>query len=212
MLEAGFLSIVAVTFILFCYGSGNARKVLFVFIPWALFCGVLSYTGFFRDTDVMPPRFLLVLLPVIAIVVYLYRSLDVSRIRPAALLALHTVRIPVELVLYRLYLAGSIPRGMTFEGWNFDILSGITALVLLLYFLLRKTQPGGMLFRLWNIAGVVLLAIIVVTAILSSPLPVQAFAFEQPNRAILEFPYTLLPAVVVPMVLLSHLLCLKKQV
>lgn len=211
MLEAGFLSIVAVTFILFCYGSGNTRKVLFVFIPWSLLCGVLSYTGFFRDTDAMPPRFLLVLLPAILIVIILYRSLDTSRIRPLALLALHIVRIPVELVLYRLYLAGKIPQQMTFEGWNFDILSGITALVLLLYFLLRKQQPGGVLFRLWNLAGIILLAIIVITAILSSPLPVQVFAFDQSNRAILEFPYTLLPAVVVPMVLLSHLLSLKKR-
>jgi len=211
MLQAGFLSIVAVTFILFCYGSGNASKVLRIFMPWALFCGVLSYTGFFRDTDNMPPRFLLVLLPAVGLVIWLYHRLDVPGIRPAALLALHTIRIPVELVLYRLYLSGKIPRSMTFEGWNFDILSGITALALLIYFLLRKEQPGGTLFRLWNMAGIALLAVIVVTAILSAPLPVQVLAFEQPNRALLEFPYTLLPAIVVPMVLLSHLLCLKKR-
>lgn len=35
--------------------------------------------------------------------------------------------------------------------------------------------------------------------------------FDQPNVALLSFPYTWLPAVVVPTVLLSHLLCLKKK-
>ncbi|MEM9987092.1 MAG: hypothetical protein AAF804_18515, partial [Bacteroidota bacterium] len=46
-------------------------------------------------------------------------------------------------------------------------------------------------------------------AILSAPLPFQQLAFEQPNVAVLRFPYVLLPGVVVPLVLLSHLLSLK---
>lgn len=39
----------------------------------------------------------------------------------------HIIRIPVELVLYRLFLNGIVSELMTFKGRNFDILAGITA-------------------------------------------------------------------------------------
>jgi hypothetical protein len=42
-------------------------------------------------------------------------------------------------------------------------------------------------------------------AVLSTPSAFQKFAFNQPNVAILHFPYTLLPAFIVPLVLFSHL-------
>ena len=38
----------------------------------------------------------------------------------------------------------------------------------------------------------------------------QQLAFEQPNIAVLRFPYVLLPGIVVPLVGLSHLLHLKQ--
>ncbi len=40
---------------------------------------------------------------------------------------LHTVRLPIEIILFKLYLNKMIPQLMTFEGRNFDIVIGITA-------------------------------------------------------------------------------------
>jgi hypothetical protein len=37
-------------------------------------------------------------------------------------------------------------------------------------------------------------------------------AFEQPNRAVLFFPFAWLPTVVVPLVLLAHLVTIKRLI
>jgi hypothetical protein len=39
-------------------------------------------------------------------------------------------------------------------------------------------------------------------------MPAQQLNFDQPNRAVLYFPYVWLPAIVVPIVLFSHLAAL----
>jgi len=51
---------------------------------------------------------------------------------------------------------------------------------------------------------------IVLTAILSAPLPIQQLAFEQPNIAVMYFPFVYLPGFIVPIVLFSHLVVISK--
>lgn len=51
---------------------------------------------------------------------------------------------------------------------------------------------------------------IVVVAILSTQTPMQQFGFNQPNRAVLRFPYIYLPTVIVPFVAAAHGWSLKK--
>lgn len=62
----------------------------------------------------------------------------------------------------------------------------------------------------WNFIGIGLLANIVINAVLSVPSPFQKFAFNQPNIAVLYFPFNWLPGVVVPLVLLSHLVVIRQ--
>ena len=117
---------------------------------------------------------------------------------------LHVVRIPVELVLLWLFLHKDVPVLMTFEGSNYDILSGISA-PFVFYFVFIKNKLDRNFLVAWNLICIGLLANIVVIAILSAPFPFQQFAFDQPNIAILYFPYVWLPCCIVPLVLLSHL-------
>ena len=126
-----------------------------------------------------------------------------------ALTLLHIVRIPVELVLFRLYLHKAIPGLMTFEGMNPDILSGLSAM-LLLYFGWAGNRPRRGLLLAWNGICLLLLVNIVVLALLSAPFPFQRLAFEQPNVALLYFPFVWLPCCVVPLVLLSHLAAIRQ--
>lgn len=184
--------------------------VVRLFLLWLPVVAVLSWYGFFKNTQALPPRMLWIVLPSILYTAFFYLKLKALSLKPQYLLAIHALRLPVELVLHHLYLAGKVPVIMTYEGWNFDILSGISAILLLLYMLLFKRKLPPMLMKAWNLAGLLLLGIIVITAILSAPSPFQQFGFDQPNRAILEFPYALLPAVIVPLVALSHILYLKK--
>lgn len=211
MVAAGFLLIVFLVVALLYAGTGNDKRVLFFFPVWIGGITVLSYAGFFKDTTAMPPRMIWMVLLSFGYVAYFYRKLNIDHVDERYLLAIHALRLPVELVLYDLFVQGLIPRIMTFSGWNFDILLGISALLMLLYTFVSKRNIGRRVFRVWNVTGLVFLAIIVGLATLSAPSPIQRLAFEQPNRAILELPFTLLPTVVVPVVLLSHLLGLKKS-
>jgi hypothetical protein len=93
---------------------------------------------------------------------------------------------------------------MTFEGRNFDIISGITA-PLIYYFGYHQKVLSNKLMLTWNILCIGLLLNIVINAVLSAPFAFQQFAFEQPNIAVLYFPFNWLPSLVVPLVLFAHL-------
>ncbi|MGN7721410.1 hypothetical protein [Chitinophaga sp. 22620] len=210
MLSAFFIAIVAAAILLFYLGTGRNARVLAVLALWSVFVAAVSLTGFFRDEKLGLPKMMLsLILPAAAYAVYLYRRLDAGKVSQNYLLAVHTLRVPVEIVLYRLFLAGYVPQVMTFEGWNFDIIIGLSAIALLARRGYSGKGIGRRFYRIWNIAGIVFLAIIVTMAILSAPSPIQQLGFGQPNTAVSRFPYVLLPALVVPLVLLSHLLGLK---
>ena len=98
---------------------------------------------------------------------------------------------------------------MTFAGRNYDIIAGLTA-PLVYYFGYIKNSFGKTALLVWNILCLGLLFNIVITAVLSAPTSFQQFGFEQPNTAILYFPFVWLPCCVVPLVLLAHLVCIRK--
>jgi hypothetical protein len=133
----------------------------------------------------------------------------IDGLNPATLTLLHTVRIAVELVLFWLYINKTIPKLMTFEGRNFDIVSGLTA-PLIFYFGFVKKRLNTTTILIWNVICTGLLINIVLNAILSAPFPFQQFGFEQPNIAVLYFPFTWLPCCVVPLALFAHLATIRQ--
>jgi hypothetical protein len=100
---------------------------------------------------------------------------------------------------------------MTFEGRNFDVFSGITA-PFIAYFGFRKKTLNRKIILAWNFICLALLVNIVVNAFLSAPTPVQQFAFDQPNIAILYFPFSWLPTFIVPVILFGHLVSIRRLV
>ncbi|MEM7181375.1 MAG: hypothetical protein AAF518_10715, partial [Spirochaetota bacterium] len=117
--------------------------------------------------------------------------------------------IPIEIVLFWLFLYSMVPERMTFAGRNFDILAGITAPLIYYFGYIRKNLSRKIIL-LWNFVCLILLLNIVSNAILSIPFKFQVYAFEQPNIAVLYFPYIWLPSCVVPLVLFSHLAALRR--
>jgi hypothetical protein len=93
---------------------------------------------------------------------------------------------------------------MTFEGHNFDILSGLTA-PFIYYSVFVQKKLSNRYLLIWNILCLVLLLNIFITAVLAAPFRFQQLAFQQPNIAILYFPFAWLPSCIVPVVLFSHL-------
>jgi DinB superfamily len=189
------------------------KTVLGVLVAWLILQMGISWTGFYLETMSLPPRFALGIVPPLVAIIALFftksgqnfiKSLDLR-----ALTLLHVVRIPVELVLFWLFQQGQIPEIMTFEGRNFDIFSGITA-PFIVYFGFTKKVLSPKIIIAWNVLCLGLLVNIVGHAALSIASPFQQFGFEQPNRAVLYFPFIWLPSFIVPLVLLSHLVVLRQ--
>ena len=203
----------ALTVVLFSHAAHRSRRTGLVLLVLLLVQAVLGLSGFFRMTDTRPPRLALLLGPPLLIVILLFNTTTGRRfldgLRLQTLTLLHVVRIPVELVLFGLYLHHGVPKLMTFEGRNWDMLAGLTAPVAW-YFAFRSRQLGRRGLLLWNLLGLASLLNIVVNGVLSAPSPFQQFAFEQPNVAILHFPFGWLPGCVVPVVLLAHLVAFRQ--
>lgn len=202
----------ALTVGLFSHAAQESRRTGLVLLALLLVQAALGLSGFFRVPDTRPPRLILLLGPPLLVIIALFNTMVGRRfldsLRLQALTLLHIVRIPVELVLFGLFLHRGVPKLMTFEGRNWDILAGLTAPVVW-YFAFHGRQLGRRGLLLWNVLCLVSLLNIVANAVLSAPSPFQQFAFEQPNVAIQQFPYVWLPGCVVPVVLLAHLAAMR---
>jgi len=206
-----FITIVMATWVML-YRAVRAPKFLwFLALVWMPIQIALSANGFYLDTTSLPPHLAIAIIPPVLFILYLVifqRRIMIKNSSLKYLTLLHTVRIAVELALLLLFQMGQIPRLMTFEGSNPDILSGITAPLAWLAYHRGIIGKNGLL--IWNIVCLGMLLNIVVRAILSAPTPFQQFAFDQPNVGVLKFPYVLLPAFIVPAVLFSHLVGILK--
>lgn len=193
--------------------TNKALLPLLIVFLWILLQSLVSYSGFYTNTTDLPPRFIALVLPPFLSIILLF-SLKKGRtftnnLQARTLVMLHVVRIPVELVLYFLYRQGLVPELLTFEGRNWDILSGLSApLIYYLYFVRGNLKKSY--FIAWNVLCLLLLLNVVIHGILSAPFPFQQFAFEQPNKALLYFPFSLLPGFIVPLVLFAHLASIKQ--
>ena len=162
--------------------------------------------------DARPPHFLLFMFPTFAATVALALSGTGARLAErvgwAGLIGFQVFRAPVEWVLFALYRAGEAPVQMTFEGWNFDVLTGLSAP--LIAWLATRGTIARRAILVWNVAGLALLANIAAIAVLSTPTPLRAFWNEPANTFVAHWPWIWLPSFLVQAALLSHLLAFRK--
>ena len=179
-------------------------------VAWMALTVKLALSGFLLDFSGKPPRFARLVGGVTLVTVILGSSPFAGRLvralPVAPLVGFQFFRLPVELVLNGLHHQGRVPIQMTFEGWNFDILTGLSApLVALLAYSRKLPRPA---LALWNLGGFLLLATIVTLANLSSP-AINLFR-EPPTATLATAPFIWLPAILVQAALLGHLLVLRK--
>jgi len=180
---------------------------------WLALTAVLAGRGFFLDFKSVPPHLLLALGPPLLALAALTAS---PRLAPllAALprawpVAAQSFRIAVEIVLWRLAVAGVAPEIVTFTGRNVDILVGLSAPVVAYgCFVRRRWSPRVAVW--WNLAGIVILLNVVLNAQLSAPTPYRLIVVEPPPTFIGALPYIWLPAFLVPLAWLLHLLSLRQ--
>jgi len=203
------------TIFLFLRAVPNPKSARLILFSWLIFQSILALNGFFLKTIEIPQILLVgVGLPNLFAISMLFfgvgrkfiDSLDLQR-----LTFFHIIRVPVELLILWLFLENQMPQLMTFEGRNWDILSGITAPIIA-FWAFREVKTHKNVLLVWNLICLGLLFNIVINAILSAPLPIQQQAFEQPNVGVLKFAANLLPSLIVPLVLFGHLAAITRLV
>ncbi len=117
----------------------------------------------------------------------------------AALVGFQAFRLPLELVLHAWFKHGTIPETMTWSGYNWDIASGIVAL--LCAPLCKRHRWAA---RIANIVGFALLLNVMRVAIMSTPVP---FGWNIEPKLLLAFhlPYALIGPICVGGALFGHL-------
>lgn len=184
-----------------------ARFVLGVCV-WLTFTGALAHSGFFAQLDALPPRMLLIVVPIVALPILVSRSSlghALARELPMSMLVgFHAFRLPLELVMHEAAIEGTMPSQMTFTGWNFDIVTGVTAVVVAV--LAAYGRAPRWLLLGWNALGSLLLFVVVAIAI--SSLPMFAVFGREPsqlNTWVAYFPFVWLPAALVASAFFGHL-------
>ncbi len=199
--------------------EGQVKKYLYYVlvgtICWLLILAGLASLDFFTDFQQLPPRIFLAFVPPFMLMLCLVFSSKFTRllqhIPPAWLIYIQSFRLLMELSLWLGFLAGAVPFQMTFEGFNFDIVTGVTALLAAPLFFGR----GRFLFFetiIWNISGMLLLFNIVLISIISTPSPLRIFFNEPANTMIANFPFIWIPGFIVPFALAMHLFSIRQMI
>lgn len=226
--QAGFILLTAICVMLILWGArktlirmgntaalANKRTAIVgaILLSWIAIASILALTGVINDFAGTPPKFfIIILIPFLTILALTFHPKFKSFLAhvPASwLMYIQVFRVPVEVFLWWQFLDGLTPAQMTFEGRNFDVLTGITAPI----FAWICYGQGRNLNRMalaWNIAGMVLLLNIVITAILSAPVPFRVFMNEPANTLVAEFPVVFLPAFLVPLAYSMHFFFFRK--
>jgi len=197
------------------YEYPKAAKILLGgSLTWIALCSGLALSGILNDFSSLPPRPFFVILPplVLSLLITFHPTTArlLKQIKPQYLIAFQSFRIPVEIFIWLYYLAGVVPIQMSFEGRNWDVVTGITAVLLAIWV---DRQPGlpRRAIILWNLLGLGLLVNIVGVSVLSMPTPMRYFMNEPANTLVAQFPFVLLPTVLVVLAYSFHFLSLRQM-
>ncbi len=205
-----FLTVFIMLFLtFFLWRSQNVRTVIGI-LAWFLILLMVGQTGFFNDAS-LPPRVPLLILPCIIGIVYWTKRDSFDRLNqkipiPLAI-GVQAFRVVVEILIHQTYLAGNLPQLVTYEGLNFDIIVGATAIPisLLLYY---KILPKSVVY-LWNIIGIGILTFTVFTFV-SAFYFKELFSVPQFPMIVGNTPYIFLPGMMVPFAILMHVVSIRQ--
>ena len=116
---------------LFYKATNYSKPFLLLLMGWLIIQSSLGIAGFYSNPNNMTARFPLLFLPPLLLLVSRFitkkgRAL-IDGLHLPRLTIFHIIRLPVEIVLFWLFINKSVPESMTFDGRNFDIFSGISA-------------------------------------------------------------------------------------
>lgn len=179
---------------------------------WMAWMAGLALSGWFAEFDRRPPPmvFMMVMSLGAGIGVGVSRvGAWLSTLPLAWLVGWQAFRLPLELTMHHAANVGLMPSVMSYSGYNFDIVTGITALALGLWLFRAKERVPRVVVVLWNALGITLLTIVLTIALLSSPF-LRVFGEGQVNRWVAYFPYVWLPGVLVATAAMGHIVVTRR--
>lgn len=186
----------------------------YIFISiWIGYTALLAFSGIL-DIDARPPRVpMLIILPAFALIAYFFtakRFQNIIESFPFQLTVYYqSFRIFVELLILGAYIKGLGPVHATFEGYNFDILAGITAPIIgWLTFHKKVINMRGLLF--WNITCLLLANIVMIFITLMLKPDLWGFRQTPISPRFLELPYIFIAAFYMPSAVFMHIFCIRK--
>ena len=218
MLPAYFVLVVLTTAALVAemaaYAFPQHRGIVWLVVAaWLTTTAGLAATGVLAHLDLVPPPLLvLIAISFVATTVFCLSSAGkrLTQAVPVAwLVGFQAFRIFVEIFLDWGYHAGLVPRQMTIEGRNFDVLTGLAAIPMA--WLAGRGTWGRWIVLIWNVAGVLLLANVVATAMLSVPTRFRQASLGPANTFITGAPYIWLPVLLVQAAWFGHLLIFRQS-
>ena len=180
-------------------------------VVWMGLTGGLAMSGALAFGPMPPPMMVLFVVMILGTVGVALSPVGaaLAKLPLWLLVGFQAFRIPVELLLHRSYEEGLMPIEMSYLGWNFDVVTGVAALILGAA-LAFKTVPGWVVWG-WNVLGFALLANIVTIALLATP-AFDVLQTDPPNVWVTHAPFIWLPTVLVTSALLGHLLVWRAKV
>ncbi|HEV2900323.1 MAG TPA: hypothetical protein VGX71_21300 [Pseudaminobacter sp.] len=178
--------------------------VLLIWFAIAIFLAVNG--AYSAAADSLPTIQFGLLIPVIAGVALLFGSVTAARVLAAVpmqwLVGVQLYRV-IGGVFVVLWLAGSIPGLFALPAGIGDIAVGVMAPFVAARYARNAGQGRGAV-AWWNAFGVFDLVVALTLGLLTSPSPLQLFAFDRPNIIISEFPLILIPTFLVPLSIMLH--------
>lgn len=206
LIYAGFIALPIVMGFLIALGA-RSKPLFLGIVSWMLLSAVLAHLGILHRFNSLPPPIALLFATGFVGTI----ALGMSRwVRPlmelplTILVAAQSFRILVEVLIHASSSIGLAPIQMTWSGYNFDIITGITALVLTPF---AEVAPARLVL-FWNCLGLALLSWVVGIAMISMPTRLQLMRPD--NAWVASFPYVWLPTMLVTAALLGHIVVFRK--
>jgi hypothetical protein len=177
---------------------------------WLVYVGLFSSLGYMRDPSLRPPGILWVVGPVVLFVVFVVVRSNIGAGVAAAIplwliLGFESFRIGVELLVHRLWEDGLVPKLLTYQGGNVDMVFGLSAPIIA--WIATTGRLGLRLAMGWNVLGLLSLANVTASAVLTGP--IKLISTEVPTVAMGFFPYTFIPGFLVPLAVTFHVLAIR---
>jgi|GEM_PF-396963 hypothetical protein len=178
---------------------------------WFLAVTAAAVAGAWLDLEA--PRALGYLVPALALSLVLWRAgwlrAAVQALSPSAIPWLQTLRIGGGLTLFAAWASGFAPWSWAATAGAGDILVGLgaAAVAALLGTGLAWSRTAAIA---WNVFGLVDIAHTLVRGLLAAPGPQQRIFETPPNLVPMVFPFIYLPAFIVPLTILLHILSLQQ--